>query len=262
MSAGKPRLLAELAWPQIEAIVAAGETLCVLPVGATEQYGRHLPASTDTVIAEELCRAASIRTGVPVLPALWSGSSDAHTDRWPGTFSLGPLLLVDVVVALARWVSSCGFRRLLIVNAHVGNVGPLAVAVDEIRTAGAPRAGVVHWFALSREIARRVTPDAVDWHAHAAETALMLHLRGDLVDRAEIRDDPDRTEGLALRYSVAETSATGTTGMPSRASAEQGAELFELAVVALTERFEAARRERPPRCDARRDDAGAPPQGG
>jgi creatinine amidohydrolase len=83
------------------------------------------------VIAEELCRAASIRTGVPVLPALWSGSSDAHTDKWPGTFSLGPLLLVDVVVALARLVSSCGFGRLLIVNAHVGNVGPLAVAVDE-----------------------------------------------------------------------------------------------------------------------------------
>ena len=246
MAADKAQLLGELTWPQIGALVDAGETLCVLPVGATEQHGRHLPTATDTVIAEELCRAASVRTGVPVLPAVWASSSDAHTGAWPGTFSLGPRLLVDVVIALAHWVRACGFERLLIVNAHVGNAGPLAVAMDELRSAGRVRAGVVHWFELSNEIARRVTADAVDWHAHAAETSLMLHLRPDLVRREEIEDDPDRTEGLVLGYTVAETSRAGTTGTPSLASAEQGAELFELAVEALASRIAAARRERPP----------------
>ena len=86
MADGEARLLGELTWPRIGAVVDAGETLCVLPVGATEQHGRHLPTATDTVIAEDLCRAASVRTGVPVLPAVWASSSDGHTGTWPGTF--------------------------------------------------------------------------------------------------------------------------------------------------------------------------------
>lgn len=246
MHAAKPRLLAEMTWPQIQELIDSGERLCVLPVAATEQHGRHLAAGTDTVIAEEICRAASARTGVPTLPPLWAGSSDAHTTIWPGTFSLGPRLLIEVVVALARWVRSSGFERLLIVNAHVGNVGPLRVAIDELRTAGLLRVGVVHWFELSDKIARRVTADARDWHAHAAETSLMLHLRPDLVCRDEISDDPDRTDGVVFSYTVAETSRTGTTGSPSMGSAEEGAELLELVVGALVERIEAARREQPP----------------
>jgi creatinine amidohydrolase len=246
MGAHEPRLLAEMTWPQILALIDAGETLCLLPVGATEQHGRHLATGTDTVIAEEVCRAASARTGAPMLPTLWVGSSDAHTTEWPGTFSLGPRLLIEVVLSLARWVRSSGFERLLIVNAHVGNVSPLGVAVDELRSAGLLRVGVVHWFELNEEIARRVTTDARDWHAHAAETALMLHLRPDLVQRDEISDDQDRTEGLVLSYTVAETSRTGATGSPSSASAQQGAELFELVIRALVERIEVARREQPP----------------
>lgn len=246
MSAGDPRLLAEMTWPQIQALIEDGEALCVLPVGATEQHGRHLATGTDTMIAEAICHAASARTGVPVMPVLSVGSSNAHTNAWPGTFSLGPRLLIDVILALAPWVRDCGFTRLLIVNAHVGNVGPLAVAADEMRFVGELRVGVVHWFQLNDEIARRVTADAGDWHAHAAETSIMLHLRPDLVHRDEIADDPDRTEGLVLSYTVAETSQAGTTGAPSRGSAEEGAKLFELVVEALAQRIETARSERPP----------------
>jgi creatinine amidohydrolase len=246
MTVGEPTLLAEMTWPEIQRLLAEGETLCVLPVGATEQHGPHLATSTDTVIAEEICRAASARTGVPVLPALWATSSNAHTDAWPGTFSLGPRLLIDVVLAIARWVKGSGFERLLIVNAHVGNAGPLAVAVDELRSLRTVRAGVVHWFTLSDEIATRVTADADDWHAHAAETSLMLHLRPELVDRDAIIDDEDRTADLVLSYTVAETSQTGTTGRPTRGSAREGAELFDLVVTELARRMQAARNEQPP----------------
>jgi hypothetical protein len=80
-----PQRLADMTWPMIQAIVEHGETLCILPVGATEQHGRHLPTGTDTISAEALCHAASARTGVPVLPTVSVGSSDAHTNAWPGT---------------------------------------------------------------------------------------------------------------------------------------------------------------------------------
>jgi creatinine amidohydrolase len=241
-----PLLLEDLTWPAIAGVVEGGETLCVLPVGAIEQHGRHLPVSTDAEIATALCREASARTGVPLLPTLWCGSSHAHTTTWPGTLSLPPRLLVEVVLELARWVHAGGFKRLLIVNGHVGNAAPLRVAVDEIRARGELRVGLLSWYELTSEIEAEVISDAVDWHAHAAETSLMLHMRPGLVERTEIKDDPDRTEGLVLSYTVAETSREGLTGAPSRASAEHGAKLFETIVTALAERFERARIEEPP----------------
>jgi len=241
-----PVRLDELSWPAIEALVGGGETLALLPVGAIEQHGPHLPVSTDAEIAEAVCHAASAQTGVPVLPTLRVGSSQAHTTAWPGTLSLPPRLLVEVVVELARWVGASGFQKLLLLNAHVGNAAPLRVAVDEIRAAGTVRVGLASWYELTPEIAAAVTADAEDWHAHAAETSLMLHFRPELVVREAIRDDPDRTAELVLSYTVAETSREGVTGSPTRATAEQGAKLFEAVVQALAERLERARRESPP----------------
>jgi creatinine amidohydrolase len=241
-----PCCVEDLTWPALARLVEGGETLCVLPVAAVEQHGPHLPVSTDSEIATAVCREASARTGVPLLPTLWAGSSQAHTTAWPGTFSLPPRLLVELIVELARWVGASGFTRLLLVNAHVGNAAPLRVAVDEIRAAGEVRPGLVSWYDLTPEIAAEVTSDADDWHAHAAETSLMLHLRPELVDREAIGDDEDRTGELVLSYTVAETSREGLTGAPSLASPEKGSALFEAVVTALAERFERARAEMPP----------------
>jgi creatinine amidohydrolase len=246
MNREHPVLLADLTWPAIAALVEGGEELCLLPVGAIEQHGRHLPVSTDADIATAICRAASSRTGAPVLPTFEVGSSQAHTDVWPGTLSLPPRLLVEVVCELTRWIRASGFRKLLIVNGHVGNTAPLKVAVDEVRHAGTLRVGLVNWYDLTPQLAENVRSDAEDWHAHAAETSLMLHLRPELVDIGQIHDDPDRTGELVFSYTVAETSEAGLTGAPSRATAEDGAPLFAAAVSALAERIERGRREEPP----------------
>ncbi len=249
MTTGRPVLLAELTWPAIARLLEDGERLCLLPVGATEQHGRHLPVSTDTEIALAVCEGASARTGVPVLPALSVASSQAHTAAWPGTLSLGPRLFAEVVVEIARWARAGGFERLLLVNAHVGNVAPLKVALDEIRHRALLRVGTVNWWQLTPQLEAEVAADAGDWHANAAETSVMLHLRPELVSRDEIRDDPDRTGGLVFSYSVAETSREGLTGTPSRATAEDGARLLEAAVAALAELAEKGRREEPPSLD-------------
>jgi creatinine amidohydrolase len=242
----QPKLIAELTWPQIGALTAAGERLCLLPVGATEQHGRHLPTGTDTLIVEAICHAASARTGVPTLPTLSISSSHAHTTAWPGTFSLPPRLLIEVVVELGAWVHASGFERLLIVNGHAGNQATLKVAVEELRRRGDVRAGLVHWFALTDEIAMIVGEDAADWHANAAETALLLHLRPELVRLDQIVDDPDRTPGLVFSYTVAETSIDGLTGSPSLGAKEDGERLFDAAVMALCELIGRARIEAPP----------------
>ena len=122
-----------------------------------------------------------------MLPTLTVSSSHAHTTKWPGTLSYPPLMVISMVVELSRWVATAGFGKLLILNAHGGNVAPLGVAVDEIRRAGQLQVGAVSWFELSPEIAEITFADGLDIHASAAETSLMLHLRPDLVDRSAIR---------------------------------------------------------------------------
>jgi creatinine amidohydrolase len=239
-------LLGTLTWPAVQALVDGGETLCLLPVGATEQHGRHLPLSTDSEIATAICGAASERTGVPVLPTLTISSSHAHTTKWPGTLSYPPRMVIEMVVELSGWIAAAGFRKLLIVNAHGGNVAPLGVAVDEVRRAGSLQVGCISWFDLSPEIRARTFADGEDIHANAAETSLMLHLRPELVDAGEIHDDPDRTRDLVFSYPVAQTSVDGLTGAPSRASEADGARLLELIADALSERVRRARGERPP----------------
>ena len=242
----RPLLLQELSWPQVERLVRDGERLCLLPVGATEQHGRHLPLCTDTEIASAIGLAAAARTGVPVLPPVAVASSHAHTTRWPGTLSLPPRMLIEVLVELSRWVRAAGFAKLLMLNAHGGNIGPVRVAVDEIRCAGGLQVGALHYFELTPGISQAMLADGVDVHANAGETSLMLHLRPDLVQLDEVRDDPDRTPGRVFSYTVAQTSLDGLTGAPSRASREQGRDLFEQIVAAVAERVEAARLESPP----------------
>ena len=140
MATERGRLLEELTWPAVAALIDEGHDLALLPVGATEQHGRHLPLSTDSEIAAAVCREASLRTGVPVLPTVQIGSSGAHTEKWPGTLSLPPRLLVDVVVELARWIRAAGFRKLLVVNAHVGNA---AAFQSQLRGVGFGRFEVI-----------------------------------------------------------------------------------------------------------------------
>jgi len=239
-------LIQNLTWPQAARLTQAGERLCLLPVGALEQHGKHLPAITDSAIADAICHAVSERTGVPVLPSLWATSSQAHTKKWPVTFAVTPRTLIEIVVQLAAWVRSSGFTKLLIVNAHGGNVGPLRVAVDEIRCQGDLQVGMINWFTLTSEIEAFVNSDGLDVHANRAETSLMLFLHPDLVDRSAIADDPDRTLDKVFSYTVAQTSVDGLTGSPSLATAEDGAWLFESVVAALSKKVEVARAEEPP----------------
>ncbi len=249
MEPDDPVLIENFTWPQLARLTKGGERLCLLPVGALEQHGPHLPAITDTSIAGAICRAVSARTAVPVLPALWLTSSQAHTRKWPGTFAVTPRLLIETIVQLADWVHASGFTKLLMVNAHGGNDAALRVAVDEIRCKGDLQVGVVNWFDLTPAIRDVLTSDGEDVHANSAETALMMHLHPELVDAEAVADDPDRTTGKVFRYTVAQTSRDGVTGSPSLATAEAGARLFGEIVNALAERVEAARREAVPTID-------------
>lgn len=245
-----PVFLEELPWTEVAEFRERNGGMLLLPLGATEQHGPHLPICTDTLIATASCAYASAKTGVPVLPPLAYTVSAGHTAKWPGTFSLVHETFIASLRQIAAWCAATGFRRLLMVNSHFGNDASMRVATDQIRLAhlGTLRIACRSTFSLTPEIWDAFIADAEDLHANKAESDLLLHLAPELVrrDRLAEADDPDRTGGTVFSYPVAQTSLNGVTGFPSRASAEDGAKLFEMIGNALTELVERAKTDQPP----------------
>lgn len=245
-----PVILEHLAWPEIKELQKLNGGLLMLPMGATEQHGPHLPIGMDTLLVEKVCEASSARTGVPVMSALRYTVSQGHTPKWPGTFSLRHGTFISVVREISAWAVATGWKRLLLVNSHFGNDAPARVAVDQIRLEyiGELQIGLAHVFKTGEGVWDAYTEDAADLHANRAETSLMLHLYPDLVirDRLESSDDEDRTGDTVFSYPVAQTSLNGVTGSPSGASAGEGEALFEEMVEGLFVLLEKAKTETPP----------------
>lgn len=242
-----PVLIEKMAWPEIAQTL---DDVLLLPVGAIEQHGPHLPVNTDSLIASAACHQASAVTGAPVLPCLAYTVSLGHTEKWPGTFAIFHETLINTVRDIARWAVASGWKRLLVINSHFGNDAALRCAVDRLRFefVGQLLVAVRNTWSLTQSIAARFTHDAADWHANEAETSLLLHIAPELVhtDRLAKSDDPDRTTGHVFPHMVPHTSANGVTGRPSLATVESGASLLREIRDALVALILGARTEKPP----------------
>ncbi|GAA3081801.1 creatininase family protein [Pseudonocardia yunnanensis] len=228
------------------------DTVAVLPLGAVEQHGPHLPVSTDYVTATEAAEAAVAavaRDGsasVVLLPGLAYTKSDEH--HWsPGTIWLSWDTLMRTLVDIGRSLQTSGITRLLFVNGHGGNSALGQVACREIRR----RFGLRTFFAhLSVPVDQggggSVTSElGMGVHGGHNETSLMLHLRPELVhlELAE-RRVPERLgefeligfgKPVSFGWTSDDFGPDGYIGDPTGATAEHGKLLFELAVARLTE---------------------------
>ena len=193
------------------------ERVLLVPLGATEQHGPHLPLGTDTDVASAVCRLVAARTeAVVVAPALPYGASGEHAD-FAGTLSIGQDALESVVVELGR-SATLTWSRVLFVSGHGGNAAPLTRAVRLLR-------------AESRDV-RAWSPSrgVVDAHAGRTETSVQLHLNPVDVRLAEAR--AGRTEPVAellpqlAAHGVAHVSPTWVLGDPDGASAAEGEALL------------------------------------
>jgi creatinine amidohydrolase len=172
--------LTELTRTEVAALREAG-ALAVLPLGATEQHGDHLPVGTDHVLAGEIAaEAARACTSLPVLllPAMPFGLSPHHR-LWPGTVTLSGATLIAVLKEVAASLAATGFTRMLIVNGHGGNVAPMSVAVTELCSAGFA-CGAVNYFAPAEPAWRPLLRGSFASVGHACEfeTALVMALAG------------------------------------------------------------------------------------
>lgn len=208
--------IADLAWPDVGELAAAGAVLAV-PLGSTEQHGPHLPLSTDTDVAVALCeRLAATRPGVLIAPAVAYGSSGEHAG-FAGTLSIGQAATEMLVLELGRSAVQT-FGHVLFVSAHGGNAGPVMRAVRRLR-------------GESHDIAVFMPRWDGDPHAGRAETALLLGLRPDRVlPHRGVRGDMRPLAELMplLRAGgVRAVSASGVLGNPAGATAAEGRALLD-----------------------------------
>ncbi len=238
----------EQSWQQIAQIRDAGTDMVILPVGATEQHGLHLPTGVDTLSAVAIAEGVSAQTGIPVLPAIAYGCSLGHSKKWPGTLPLRPETLSKIVCELADWIFSAGFTRMLILNGHVTNFAPLRCGLENIRTdIPGMKVSLRSIWELTQEVNDFYLQDAGDnWHANNAETSLMLHLRPDLVEMEKAEDEPNRSENCFFSYTVDKESVCGGVGTPSQGTESQGQFILDSCVQNLATMLEDALREEAP----------------
>lgn len=214
--------LSDATWPEAGALADAGAVL-VVPVGATEQHGPHLPLTTDTDIAVAVVEAAvGLDPGLVVAPPVAYGSSGEH-EGFAGTVSIGQPATEALLVELVRSATRT-FDHVVLACTHGGNAGPLARARDRLVAEGHP---VTVWWP-------RWTGDL---HAGRTETSLMLAIAPHRVrrDRAEAGDRRAADELLPLLRAggVGAVSANGVLGDPDGATADEGRELIRAAAADL-----------------------------
>jgi creatinine amidohydrolase len=214
----------------------------VLPTGAIEPHGPHLPLATDLIVAEALSsavveRGAAAGHDVWLLPALGYTKSDEHA-HLPGTIWLRASTLFETIVDIGSALAATPARRVLFLNAHGGNSALLEVAARELR-----RRFDLQTFFTSGPAAAGPTERGLGIHAGWAETSMMLHLRPDLVHldkaTAAVADavadavHVGFTKAIKFGWLATDFAESGVIGDPTGADAGSGARLFEERVDAL-----------------------------
>ncbi|MFN7008491.1 MAG: creatininase family protein [Allorhizobium sp.] len=224
--------------------------IAVLPLGAHEQHGPHLPFETDTLIVEGVVRRlkAQMPRDLPVtfLPAEPVGYSIEHMDV-EGTRTLSYQDAVQRWLGVAENLSLNGIRKLVLLNAHGGNSPLMTIVATEARVRFAMLAVATSWtrFGLPAGV---ISPEekAIGIHGGEIETSVMLTLRPELVNMAKAEDFASRQSDYAARFEhlraygphafgwkMSDLNPKGVTGNARAATAEKGERLLDHAVTGL-----------------------------
>ncbi len=219
-------------------------TVAVLPLGAIEQHGPHLPLSTDAVIAEEMATRAleKLPDDMPALlmPTLAVGKSNEHL-AYPGTLTLSAKTLMDQWFEVAEGVHRAGLAKILFVNAHGGQPQVMEIVARELRVRHGMLAVSSSWWQMGLPDGL-VDPDEARHgiHGGTVETSIMLHLRPELVrmDKAEnfvsVLPETEAANqrlryvgGVGIGWQAQDIHPAGVAGDASAATAELGAQIVD-----------------------------------
>jgi creatinine amidohydrolase len=249
------RLFAELSGPAVSTTLTE-KSILIVPIGAIEHHGPHLPLVTDALMAESAATAA-VSAGVDAgldlwqLPTLSVGKSDEH--YWAaGTLWLSASTLMSVLEDIGRSVATTPANKIVFMNGHGGNIALLQVANRQLRRLFGLQTFTMPALRIAAGSGQDGEPDEFGQGIHGgyAETSAIMHLRPDLVDESLFeRNVPEymadfeqlgfNAKPVSFGWISDDFGPSGVIGDPTGANAAAGKRGFdssiELAVAALRE---------------------------
>ncbi len=237
-------LLGEMSWPQAQARLKEVD-VALLPVGATEQHGHHLPLDTDSFdalyLAEEVARACKDPKPL-VLPLVPYGVS-YHHDDFPGTISIGNNTLAQMIYEIGMSAARNGITKLVVINGHGGNAPALNFAAQEINRDAHIFVAVDTGETSDVDVYDMIdTPN--DVHAGEIETSTSLATRPELVDMKRAKKLVPEFSSAYLGFTskrgvpwyafTKRISESGVMGDPTKATAEKGTKMWAVMTQHLT----------------------------
>lgn len=207
------RFMERMTWVELQERIDAGVTAVLLPIGTTEQHGRHMPLDTDCVIARALSEraaeaAAAEGLDVLVAPTLNVTLSWYHM-QFPGALRLQTDTFLQVFQEVCESLHAHGLEEVIAVNGHGGNVAALTVAVNRYFEVTGRRVFLLQWWELAGDVLADIKGPVI--HAEEAETSLAIALGQRVMMEEASRDAYDR--GQAVKDSGAPWTSLGKYGL-------------------------------------------------
>ena len=236
---------AKLTWPEASDIVAK-HPVAILPLGAIEEHGPHMRLESDNRAAVEFSTRLATESGCVLLPLLPYGQVWS-LKNFPGSLTIGNETLVAVITDICHSLAEKGFRGVVGVTCHLGNLNSLKLAARKLHDSGDVPLLSLFYPGLS-EIASKVCQSKRSHHgiihADEIETSLLLELAPDCVEMSkaapEYPDFPPGFDEQALPWDL--VSRTGVFGDPTKATREKGKIMIDEVIakaLALIEAFRA-----------------------
>lgn len=243
----KTNFLKDMSWTKFKERKKETD-LVIIPSGAFEVYGPHLPLGTDTLVAEKISELVSNRVNAIIGPTLEVGDS-ASLDEFPGTITIKPesfkQYMWDSLESLHKW----GFKDFLFINTHVGNVPIIEQLIYQLqRNQGIRCAQIDYWRFIKHHCdGITISGDLAHGHASEAGTSVMLHLYPELVEGNKLINEPpntiDKYPDIHTYLPYFEYSKSGTLGDATLGTKEKGEKIVyrsvERIVSFLTESWDA-----------------------
>lgn len=232
----------ELTAAEIRELAGRNATV-ILPVASMEQHGPHLAVGVDTILCESVCRRAAeaVQTEMPIIvaPTLWCGLAEHHM-AYGGTFTFDIPTYRVVLLSFLKCIERHGFKKVLIVNGHGGNISALATFLQDFATETGLKICATTYFELAQPAMEPILEDQERIrHACEGETSMMMYFAPDLVRHEKLPEavGPTFTTPRPLRVdryrSFRSFSETGVVGDARRASPEKGERLAAVSCDAI-----------------------------
>ena len=249
--------LEKLTWPEVEEIVNKPHAV-IVPVGSVEQHGRHLPLNVDYECPKYIAEKAAIRIAeqhdvrVLVAPAIHYGETSTGFQDFPGVIGLTIDTAIRMFEDIARSFVNSGFKKIVFLNGHYSNSGPLGIALRKVYVTNRDvNLYGVNWFALGGDVFNRIKKSEFGLHADEMETSASMVIQPENVRFEEaVKEIPayslsekwtkPATHGKVFfhtlkQYPIKAKGSAGVMGDPTVASKETGEKLLEACVEGLVQ---------------------------